>query len=56
MITDEKLGVKIAENSNEKFWTELKEKCEEALKAEENNIKINNKMLELCSEQLKLFG
>jgi len=46
------LGVKIAENTDEKFFTDLKEKCEEALKAEERNIKINNKMLELCKEEL----
>lgn len=46
------LGIKIAENTDEKFFTELKEKCEEALKAEERNIKINKKMLELCEEEL----
>ena len=53
MIENEKLGVKIAENSDESFWTETKEKCEEALKAEERNIKINKKMKELCEEELK---
>ena len=46
------LGVKIAEDSDEKFFLELKEKCEEALKAEARNIKINKKMLELCAEEL----
>jgi hypothetical protein len=52
MIEDEKLGVKIAENSEEAFWTETKEKCEEAIKAEARNEKINQAILKLCQEQL----
>jgi hypothetical protein len=56
MIEDKPLGLKIAENTDEKFWIETKEKCEEAIKAELRNIKINEKILELCAEQLKLFG
>jgi hypothetical protein len=54
MITDDALGMRVAENSDEKFFTELKEKCEEALKAEARNIKINQKMLELCAEELSV--
>ena len=53
MIEDEKLGIKIAENSDESFWTETKEKCEEAIKAEERNLKINHRLLKLCDEELK---
>lgn len=53
MIEDKELGLKIAEDSDEKFFTDLKEKCEEALRAEARNIKINKKMLELCAEELK---
>ena len=53
MIEDEKLGLKIAENSDEKFWTETKEKCEEAIKAEERNIKINKSILKICEKELK---
>lgn len=52
MIDNQELGIKIAENTDEKFFIELKEKCEEALKAEARNIKINKKMLELCKEEL----
>lgn len=52
MIEDKKLGIKVAENSDEKFWTETKEKCEEAIKAEARNSKINKKMLELCEKEL----
>jgi len=52
MIEDKELGVKIAEDSDEKFWTETKEKCEEAIKAEKRNIKINEKLIELCKKEL----
>ena len=56
MIEDKKLGIKVAENTDEKFWTETKEKCEEAIKAENRNLKINERLIKLCEEQLKLFG
>ena len=46
------LGVKIAENTDEAFWENMKEQCENALKAEARNNKINKKMLELCKEEL----
>jgi hypothetical protein len=53
MIEDEKLGIKVAENTNEAFWTETKQKCLEAIDAEERNLKINKAMIKLCEEQLK---
>ena len=53
MIENKELGVKIAENTDESFWTETKEKCKQALAAEARNIKINQKMLELCEDELK---
>lgn len=56
MIEDKELGIKIAENSDETFWTETREKCLNAIDAENRNLKINKKMIELCEEQLKLFG
>jgi len=52
MIEDKKLGIKIAEDTDEKFWTETKEKCEEAIKAEHRNIKINEVLIKLCEKQL----
>ena len=55
MIEDESLGLKIAENSDEKFWTETKEKCEEGIKSAERNILLDKKLIELCDEQLKKF-
>ena len=54
MIENEELGLKIAENSDEAFWTETKEKCLEAIAAEERNLKINKRMIDLCDEQLKV--
>jgi len=55
MIEDEKLGLKIAENTDEKFWTETKEKCEEGIKSAKRNILLDEKLIELCDEQLKKF-
>ena len=52
MIENKELGVKIAETSDESFWTETKEKCEKAIEAEKRNMKINEKMLELCEKEL----
>ena len=52
MIEDKELGLKIAEDSDEAFWTETKEKCEKAIEAEKRNIKINEKLIELCKKEL----
>ena len=53
MIENHALGVKVAKDTEEKFWIETKEKCEEAIKSEHRNIKINEVLIELCKEQLK---
>ena len=55
MIEDKDLGIEIAENTDEKFWTETKEKCQETIKAEIRNIKVNNKIISLCDEELNKF-
>ena len=52
MIEDKELGVKIAEDSDEAFWTEKKEQIEKADKGEARNAKIRAKMLELCKKEL----
>ena len=52
MIEDKELGVKIAETTDESFWTETQEKCLKAIEAEKRNMKINEKMLELCKKEL----
>ncbi len=56
MIEDKELGLKIAETSDEKFWTETKEKCQETIAAEKRNIKINEILIGLCEQELELFG
>ncbi len=52
MIENKELGVKIAENTDERFWNETKEKCEETIKAELRNIKINEELIKLCKKEL----
>jgi len=52
MIEDKDLGVKIAEGTDESFWTEMQEKCTESIKTEHRNIKVNENLLKLCKEQL----
>ncbi len=52
MIEDKELGVKIAEDTEEEFWSNKKEETEKSLKIEERNIKILNQMLELCKKEL----
>jgi hypothetical protein len=54
MIENKELGVKIAETTNESFWEDTKQKCKEAIEAEERNLKINRTMIKLCEEQLAL--
>lgn len=56
VVENKELGLKIAENTDEKFWLETKEKCVEGIKAAERNIKLDHKLIELCDEELKIFG
>lgn len=56
MIENEELGIKIAETTDEAFWTETLQKCKEATAAEHRNLKINQKMIELCEKELKKIG
>jgi len=52
MIEEKELGVKIAEDTDEAFWTETKEKIETSDKAEARNAKVRAVMLELCNKEL----
>ena len=56
MIKDEKTGIMIAEDKDEAFWIETKEKCEEAVAAEKRNMKINQRLIELCEKELKAYA
>ena len=52
MIEEKDLGVKIAEDTDEAFWIDTKEKIDTSDKAEVRNAKVRAKMLELCEEEL----
>jgi len=52
MIENKELGVKIAKDTDESFWTDMKEKCTEAIKTEQRNIKVNEQLIKLSEEQL----
>ncbi len=56
MIEDKGLGVKIAETTDESFWTEQKENIIKANEAEARNAKIREIMLKLCEKELSKFG
>ena len=56
MIENEELGVKIAENTNEAFWTEQKENIIKANEAEARNAKIRANMLALCEKELSIIS
>ena len=55
MIEDKELGLKIAENTDEVFWTEKKEELIKAVSSNKRDAIILQNMLQLCEEQLKLF-
>jgi len=52
MIENKELGVKIAVDTDEKFWSEQKKTMEDADKVEARNSKIRAKLLELSNEEL----
>ena len=53
MIEDKELGLKIAENPEEKFWIMMKEKTEKAINDCEHEIIVQAHVLDLCNEKLK---
>ena len=53
MEENKELGIKVAANTDEEFWENMREQCETALKAEARNIKINEHMLKLAKDELK---
>jgi len=48
-----KVIAEIAKDSDEAFWIDTKEKCDQAIKAENRNIKINQAIIKLCLEHLR---
>ena len=55
MIEDKELGLKIAENPEEKFWLDVKDRCNKAIEGNNHEIVINEHILKLCDEMLKPF-
>jgi hypothetical protein len=53
MITDKKLGLKIAENPIEVLWERTRETTEMRIKELENTLIIERAFLGLCESQVK---
>lgn len=56
MIEDKNLGLKIAENHEEKLWNELKEKTEKQIAFLTDELYINKEIVKLCREKLKKWS
>ena len=56
MITDEKDGIKIAENSEEALWLNVKKEAEALIRQSKNHLIIQTAMSELADEKLKPFS
>lgn len=52
MIEDEKLGLKIAVNPAEAFWTQLKEKSLKSIDTLNYEIVINQALIELADKKI----
>jgi hypothetical protein len=48
MIENEELGLKVAENDEERFWEEIKESAEKDIANLEKMLKFQNAILELA--------
>lgn len=53
MIEDKKLGIKIAESKEERFWTIVKKNAEEEIESCNNSIKLNEKIKWIADQELK---
>ena len=53
MIEDKEMGIKVAENKVEAFWTEMKTKVEKDIEMNEHNIEIGKHILKLAEQRLK---
>ena len=56
MIETDEDGIKIAENSEEKFWIDVREKCNKAIENNKHEIVINEHVIKLCEQKLKPFS
>ncbi len=53
MIEDKELGLKISENPEEKFWTEIRDKCEKDLDISKKEQEINEYLLKFYEKKAK---
>ena len=52
MIENKELGLKIALNPDEAFWTQLKEKCEKEIDNNRREIIINEAVIQLAEKKI----
>lgn len=52
MIEHKELGLKIAENPEEKFWIEMKDKCTKAIESNHREIIINEEIVKLAEKKI----
>jgi hypothetical protein len=52
MIEDKKLGLKVAENAEEAFWTKSKKGAEESILQSKREIIIHEEILKLCDRMI----
>ena len=53
MIEDKKLGLKIAESTEEAFWSEMKDRVTKDIDGMEHNIVISRHILALAEDKLR---
>lgn len=53
MITEKKFGAKIAENPEEAFWIELKDKSTKVIETLKHEIIINEAIIKLADSKIK---
>ena len=56
MIEDKAIGLKIAENPEEAYWTQTKNKCETSIDLMKKEIELNEVILKYASEKLELMN
>jgi hypothetical protein len=53
MIESKDIGLKVAENPEEAFWTQALKRCKDAIFNSEKEIEINKEILKLCNKKLE---
>jgi len=53
MIEDKKLGIKVAVNTQEAFWSEMKDRIIKDIENNKHNIEISEHILKLAETKLK---